>query len=248
MPAMTQRPGWLQRRNPILAIALAGVVLGLVVEDIGMGWLQPAWIPIADIGIGWLMIGCGLLGAWARPGQPAGARLVLAALPGSSVPRWARKRGRAAAHGRLRLVATTTSSLPLARAVGSQALGRWGGPLGRAVGRDGGALLRQTVARLILAARKCVARTLVDPQQAMSVVLWLDVVRAASVVLAGVLMVIRLARSPAPNGASSPRCSRLGRWRRSRAGTAPAMRCSPSGSCQISMPSSTPCCSPGRST
>jgi signal transduction histidine kinase len=36
------------------------------------------WIPILDIGIGWVLVGSGLIGAIARPSQPAGRRLVLA--------------------------------------------------------------------------------------------------------------------------------------------------------------------------
>lgn len=188
------RSGWLQRRNPVLAIALAGVALGLVVEDIGMGWLQPAWIPIADIGIGWLMIGCGLMGAWARPGQPAGGRLVLA--------------------GFLWFVGTAMGSeSPMQRTIGFAFGGYYDLVLawlalsfpGRSpVGRPGRAVLGvmavlflgQTVARLILSAPDAIGVTLADPEQALTVVLWLDVIRAASVVAAGVLMAIRLARSP----------------------------------------------------
>src|SRR5689334_11034943 len=65
-------------RRRVIVIAVAAVVLGLVAEHVGDGWTGPAYIPILDLGTGWLMVGCGLAAAVARPGQPAGMRLVLA--------------------------------------------------------------------------------------------------------------------------------------------------------------------------
>jgi hypothetical protein len=59
-------------------IAAVAVFVGLLAEHLGHGWEQPAWIPILDIGIGWVLVGSGLVGAIARPSQPAGRRLVLA--------------------------------------------------------------------------------------------------------------------------------------------------------------------------
>jgi signal transduction histidine kinase len=60
------------------AIAVVAVLIGLLAEHLGHGWEQPVWIPILDIGIGWVLVGSGLIGAIARPSQPAGRRLVLA--------------------------------------------------------------------------------------------------------------------------------------------------------------------------
>jgi len=59
-------------------VAVLAVLFGLLVEHLGHGWEQPAYIPILDLGVGWVLIGAGLVGAIARPAQPAGARLVLA--------------------------------------------------------------------------------------------------------------------------------------------------------------------------
>ena len=59
-------------------IAIAAIPFGLLVESVGHGFEQPAYIPILDLGIGWVLVGSGLVGALARPTQPAGRRLVLA--------------------------------------------------------------------------------------------------------------------------------------------------------------------------
>jgi signal transduction histidine kinase len=64
-----------------LAGILAGlaVAFGLLVEHLAHNWqFQPAWIPILDLAIGWVLVASGLIGAIARPSQPAGRRLVLA--------------------------------------------------------------------------------------------------------------------------------------------------------------------------
>ena len=65
-----------------LAVALAAiaVIFGLLVEHLAHSWDQPAWIPILDLGVGWVLVASGLVGAIARPSQPAGGRLVLAGL------------------------------------------------------------------------------------------------------------------------------------------------------------------------
>jgi signal transduction histidine kinase len=67
-----------------MRLAIAGftfalaVAIGVLTEHLGHGWDQPAYIPILDLGIGWVLVGSGLVGAIARPSQPAGRRLVLA--------------------------------------------------------------------------------------------------------------------------------------------------------------------------
>lgn len=67
-----------------MRLAIAGVVAGLAVafglltEHLGHGWDQATYIPILDLGIGWVLVGSGLVGAIARPSQPAGRLLVLA--------------------------------------------------------------------------------------------------------------------------------------------------------------------------
>jgi hypothetical protein len=58
--------------------AVLAIVFGLLVEHLGHVWDQPVWIPILDLGVGWVLVGSGLVGAIARPSQPAGPRLVLA--------------------------------------------------------------------------------------------------------------------------------------------------------------------------
>ena len=61
-----------------VVIAAAGVGLGLLAEQLGRGFEQVPWIPLADLATGWAMIGSGLVAAYARPAQVAGRRLVLA--------------------------------------------------------------------------------------------------------------------------------------------------------------------------
>ena len=60
------------------AIAIVAVIFGAIAEGRGHGWDQPAWIPALDLAIGWVLVGVGLVGAIARPGQTAGRRLVVA--------------------------------------------------------------------------------------------------------------------------------------------------------------------------
>jgi signal transduction histidine kinase len=177
-------------------VVLAGLVLGLVAEHAGNSWLGPAWIPIADLAVGWLMIGCGLLGAAARPRQAAGNRLVLA--------------------GFLWFVGTFMGAdEPVTRTIGFA----FGGyhdlalawlalsfPNTRPASRFASAVLAvaavlyvgQTIARIGLSGAISFGMTSIDPDVALRAVLWLDVVRAASIVVAGVLMTIRIFRARAP--------------------------------------------------
>jgi signal transduction histidine kinase len=175
------------------AIIAAALVLGLVAEHVGNSWLGAAWIPIADLAVGWLMIGCGLLGAASRPRQPAGNRLVLA--------------------GFLWFIGTFMGADdPLSHAFGF-AFGGYHNlvlawlalsfPGARPATRAGTAVLvaaallfvAQTVARLLVSAPDVLGVTLVDPGVAMQAVLWIDVSRAASIFIAGVLMVVALLRT-----------------------------------------------------
>jgi hypothetical protein len=51
-------------RRPVLAVGVAGLVLGVAAEDVAFGWSDPGhWIP--DLLTGWTLIGCGLI-AWTR--------------------------------------------------------------------------------------------------------------------------------------------------------------------------------------
>ncbi|HEX7473905.1 MAG TPA: histidine kinase [Candidatus Limnocylindrales bacterium] len=60
-------------------LALLATAFGLLVEHLAHNWeFQPAWIPILDLGVGWVLVASGLVGAIARPSQPAGRRLILA--------------------------------------------------------------------------------------------------------------------------------------------------------------------------
>jgi len=61
-----------------LLVAIAGVAVGLIAEQLGHGFDQVPWIPLADLATGWAMIASGLVAAYARPSQPAGRRLVVA--------------------------------------------------------------------------------------------------------------------------------------------------------------------------
>ncbi len=66
-------------RATAFTLAALAVLMGLVVEHLAHNWqFQAAYIPILDLAIGWVLVASGLIGAIARPSQPAGRRLVLA--------------------------------------------------------------------------------------------------------------------------------------------------------------------------
>ena len=184
-------------RSRVIVIAVAVVVLGLVVEHVADSWTQPAYIPIADLAIGWLMVGCGLVATVARPGQVAGRRLVLAGFlwfvgtfMGGADGSVARAFGFAFG-GYYDLV---LALLALAFA------DRWPtSRVSRVVLAVAAVLyVAQTVARIVMVAPPTFGITLLDPETAMSLVLWLDVVRASAVVVCGFVMLGRLARSHGP--------------------------------------------------
>jgi signal transduction histidine kinase len=179
-----------------LFIAIAGGLLGLVAEHVGESWLGPAWIPIADLAVGWLMIGCGLVATVARPRQPAGTRLVLAGFLWFVGTFMGADGGVARAIGFAfggyhdLVLAWLALSFPGSRPTGGFAT--W------SLRVAAGLFLAQTLARLVLSGPDAFGITTLDPDAALTLVLWLDVVRAASVVVAGGVMVVHLARTHGP--------------------------------------------------
>ena len=181
-------------RNRTIAIVAAVVVLGLVVEHIADSWTQPAYIPIADLGVGWLMVACGLVAATVRPGQPAGWRLVFAGFlwflgtfmggRDGTVERWFGF-GFGGYHDLV--LAWLALSFP----------DRWPAwrPSRVILAMAAALYVAQTVARLVFAAPETFDVTLLAPDTAVNIVLWLDVIRAAAMAVAGGVMLARLARS-----------------------------------------------------
>ena len=187
----------LTRKATVAIVALAGIVVGLLAEHAAESWLQPAWIPIADLGVGWLMIGCGLLAAAARPAQPAGGRLVLAGFAwfvgtfGGAEDPVVQALGFSFGGYHDLVLVWLVLSFP----------GRW--PVDRAAVVSLGAVAvlygAQSIARLILRAPDAFGVSILDPDMAMQIVLRVDVVRAASVVVAGVLILRRLIGTHGPD-------------------------------------------------
>jgi signal transduction histidine kinase len=185
------------REATVAIVALAGVVVGLLAEHAAESWLQPAWIPIADLGVGWLMIACGLLAAAARPTQPAGRRLVLAGFAwfvgtfaGAEDPIVQTLGFSFGGYHDLVLV-WLVLSFP----------GRWPADRAAVVSLGAVAVLygTQSVVRLVLRAPDAFGVSILDPDVAMQIVLRVDVARAASVVVAGVLILLRLSRTHGPD-------------------------------------------------
>jgi len=181
-------------RATTIAMVAAAVVLGLVVEYIADSWTQPAYIPIADLGIGWLMIGCGLVAAWARPAQPAGWRLVLAGFlwfvgtfmggMDGTIERWFGF-GFGGYHDLV--LAWLALAFP----------DRWPAwrPSRVILAVAAALYMAQTIARLVMFAPETFQVTLVDPDTAVTIVLWLDVIRGGAMAVAGIVMLVRLARA-----------------------------------------------------
>ena len=192
-PIRMPRPASITRAAPWI-VGVAGALVGLVAEHIGQSWLGEAWIPILDLGIGWLMIACGLVASQARPGQPAGRRLVVAGflwfvgtLMGSdSEPMFSIGFAFGGYHNLV--LAWLALSFP-----GRQPTGR--------IARTSlliavGLFALQTIARLIRTAPDTIGLTLLDQATAESIVEWIDVLRAASVVAIGVLIAARFVGTP----------------------------------------------------
>ena len=184
------------RRVRELTIVGGIVILGLVAEHVADSWFQPAFIPILDLATGWLLVGCGLAAMAARPGQPAGGRLVLA--------------------GYLWFVGTFSGQHPtIVQSIGFSFGGwhdlvllwlalsfprRW--PAGRLA-----------TGILILAAALFAAQTLIrlgvtlppaidlpgpDRDSASGLIALVDVLRTAAVVIGGLVILGRIGRAPRP--------------------------------------------------
>ena len=178
----------------IAAVIVAAVALGLLVEHIADSWTQPAYIPIIDLGLGLLMVGCGLAAAVARPGQPAGRRLVLAGFlwyvgtfMGGADGSPERMLGFAFGGYHDLVLAWLALSFP----------DRWPAwPASRAVLAVAAVLYGLgSVARIVFFAPATVGVELLAPKTAEQLVLWLDVLHLAAIVVAGLVMLARLVRA-----------------------------------------------------
>ena len=183
-------------RTWTLVVIAAGLALGLIAEHLADSWLGGAWIPIADLGVGWLMIGCGLAAAIARPRQPAGRRLVAAGflwfvgtLQGVA-PAILGAAGFAFGGYHDLVLAGLALSFPAARPVGRLA---WG-----SLGAVSVLYAAQSIARLVLVAPDAFGVTPLDPDLALGIVLRLDILRGASLLVVGTVLLVLLARTQVP--------------------------------------------------
>jgi signal transduction histidine kinase len=174
-----------------LLVALAGVVVGLVAEQLGHAFEQVPWIPLADLATGWAMIGSGLVAAYARPLQPAGKRLVVAGFlwfVGTFMRMDDFRLGSLAFvfQGYFDLVLILIAlSFPA----------RWPARRSeRAVIVIAAALyIASSVARFFARSEDIVGQQLLDPDTALLLVGWLDFARLAAVVVGGLLVIRRWA-------------------------------------------------------
>ena len=172
-----------------VVIAIAGVAFGLLGEQLGHGFEQVLWIPLADLAVGWAMIGSGLVAAVARPRQPAGRRLVLAGFL------WfvgTFQRADPFALGSLAFAAQGYADLLLIL-IALSFPARW--PAGRGerliVVAATALYLASSVARLLGRATDFVGHDVIDQDTALFFVGWLDFARLASIVAAGALVIRR---------------------------------------------------------
>jgi signal transduction histidine kinase len=176
-----------------VVIAFAGVVIGLLAEQLGHGFDQDPWIPLADLAIGWAMIGSGLVGAYARPRQTAGKRLILAGFlwfVGSFLsmddPRL----------GSLAFVAQGYFD-PVLVLIALSFPHRW--PVRRSersiVALAVALYVASSVVRAIARSQDLFGVALVDPDVGLPWVAWLDFGRLAAIVVAGGFIVGRWMRS-----------------------------------------------------
>ena len=181
------------RRFRVAAIVVAAVFIGLLAEHAGRSWLQPAYVPILDLGIGWLMVGCGLAAASARPGQPAGNRLVLA--------------------GFLWLIGVfEIADPPIVASIGFAAQGyydlvlvlialsfpdRWPATrVGRVVfGVAAACFAGSSVVKLVATLPAALGLVAQRPDDLLSVIAWSDILRATAIMAGGVIALWQLLRS-----------------------------------------------------
>ena len=189
-------------------IAIGGVVVGLLGEQLGHGFEQVLWIPLADLAVGWAMIGSGLVAAVARPSQPAGRRLALAGFL------WflgTFQRADALALGSLALGSLAFAVQGYADLVliliALSFPSRW--PARRSerlvVVVAAGFYIASSIARLVARAPDFVGHDVIDMDTALFFVGWLDFARLASIVLAGALVIRRwLEATPAARQVIGP--------------------------------------------
>ncbi|MEZ0239663.1 MAG: sensor histidine kinase [Chloroflexota bacterium] len=174
-------------------VAIAGVAVGLIGEQLGHGFDQVPWIPLADLATGWAMIGSGLVAAYARPLQPAGRRLVFAGFlwfVGSFMQMDDFRLGSIAfvLQGYYDLVLIVIAlSFPA----------RWPARRSeRAVIVVATALyVASSIARFAARSEDIVGQQLLDPDVALPLVGWSDFARLAAVAVAGVLVIRRWVRA-----------------------------------------------------
>jgi signal transduction histidine kinase len=176
-----------------VVIAIAGVVVGLLAEQLGHGFDQVAWIPLTDLATGWAMIGSGIVAVSARPRQVAGKRLILAGFlwfVGSFQAMDDFRFGSLAfaLQGYFDLVLILIAlSFPA----------RW--PMRtseRAVVAVAALLfIASSIARVLARSQDILGVTLLDPEVALPWVGWLDFTRLAAIVVAGVFVIGRWLRA-----------------------------------------------------
>jgi signal transduction histidine kinase len=183
----------LPRRVKELAVVAAIVTFGLLAEHVAGTWNDLPYLPILDLATGWLFVGCGLLAAAARPGQPAAGRLIIAGFLwfvgtfGGTEPSLEKSLGFAFGGYHDLVLLWLALSFP----------DRWpDGVAARAVLAVSAALFAaQSAVRLAVTLPASVGLGAVDPD-AFTIVEWLDVLRAAAVVLGGMVVAVRLVRLP----------------------------------------------------
>lgn len=170
-------------------IGILGIGLGLLGEQLGHGFEQVLWIPLADLAIGWAMIGTGLLAAVARPSQPAGRRLVVAGFL------WflgTFQRADEFAVGSLAFAAQGYFDVVLLL-IALSFPSRW--PERRSerlvVVLAFSLYLASSVARLAGRATDFIGHDVIDTGTALQLVGWLDFARLASIVVGGALVIRR---------------------------------------------------------
>jgi len=174
-------------------VVIGITVVGLLAEHVGGTWYDQPYIPILDLATGWLFVACGLLSVATRPGQPAGQRLILAGFLwfvgtiGGPDPSLDESLGFAFGGYHDLVLLWLALSFPA----------RWPAGLpARAILIAATVLFAgQSTVRLVVTLPAALGSQPPDPS-VFSIVAWFDVLRAAAIVLGGVLVLVRLARVP----------------------------------------------------